>query len=229
MLTVLCATTGTRIPLGLDSLPPHTLLTDGRPGWAQAANALLDQAAERGTDALFIDDDIEFTPDSLRLLTPDVLARAEVFGFTLFTGYAITSAGFHATLDGGAPQLAPQRNIIDILRPGYVAHVTASCMYLTAAVLRAGVRFPVWPGQHHEDVAFTYECWLRGFRVAYVPGVVYHHLDLAVGVGATKAKLPTFHADRALNHEALQRWVREHDVAAAVRDGRVPMAWRGLE
>jgi len=227
MISVLCATTGARQPRGLEHLPPHRYLTDGRPGWAPAANALLDQAAQYGDDALFIDDDIELTPESFRFFDA-VRDRAEVFGCTLFTGAAVTSAGFHAATDGASVQLVPQRNLIDILRPGYVAHVTASCLYLTAPVLASGLRFEVWPGQHYEDVAFTYAAWLRGFRVAYMPGVTFHHMDMAVGVGATKSKLPTFHADRAVNHECLMQWIAAHEVAGAVRDGRIPTAWRGL-
>ena len=59
------------------------------------------------------------------------------------------------------------------------------------AVLTAGVRFPVWPGVHSEDVAFTYDCWLHGFKVLYVPNRAEHALE-PNGVGATKAQTTTF-------------------------------------
>lgn len=221
MIDVVCATLGRRSPQGLEHAGPHRLLTDSSPGWATAANALLESATG---DVLHLDDDTELTADSFRLLDQcyDV---ADVFGFTLFTGGGITSAGFHATADGG---LRPQTAMMDIFRPGLVAHVTASCLYIKRHVLEAGVRFPVWPGQHHEDVAFTYECWLRGFKVAYLPGVVHHHMDQAMRVGATKSTLPTFHADRAVNYDCLQAWIRERGVPAAVADGRIPSAWRAL-
>jgi GT2 family glycosyltransferase len=224
-MIALCATTGARQPQGLEHAGVSSLLTDSRPGWAAAANALLDLAASRGDDALFLDDDIELTADSLRFLWWPLIDAADVFGFTLFTNGTVTSAGFHATADGG---LRPQQMLVDIMRPSLVAHVTASCLYIKREVLQAGIRFPVWPGQHHEDVAFTYDCWLRGFRVAYVPGVVHHHMNMAVGVGATKSLLPTFQQDRAINAECLRRWIAEHGVPQAIAAGQIPTGFRGL-
>lgn len=217
MIDVVCATLGQRDPIGLEYAGEHRLLVDGSPGWATAVNALLDRSDH---DVLHIDDDIELTPHSLSLLA-SVYDHADVFGFTLFTGGGISSAGFYTQPDG---QLVPQRNTLDLFRPGLVAHCTASCLYIKRRVIDAGVRFPVWRGQHYEDVAFTFDCWLRGFRVAYVPGVVHHHMD-PVGVGATKAKIDGFNAARAVNHTELWRWIAEHDVAGAIRDGRVPTEW----
>jgi len=225
---ILCATTGERCPRGLEhaeSLDWHErngYLTDSRFGWANAANALLDQAND---DALFLDDDITLTPSTFHTF-PEVDQHADVIGFTLFTRGNITSAGFHALPNG---DLRPQGNLIDLFRPSYVAHVTASCMWISRQVIDAGIRFPVWPGQHHEDVAFTYECWLKGFRVAYVPGVVLHDLDASMGVGATKAKLADFNQQRAVNAQCLRQWIADNDVAGAVKDGRIPTAFRGLE
>lgn len=223
-LAIICATAGKREPQGLQHIDHAAYWTDTRPGWGPAANALLDRCAESGHDALFIDDDVELTAGTWALLAKHY-DDAELFGPTLFTGGAITSAGFHATPEAG---LSPQANLLDLMRPSYVAHVTASCLYIKAAVLQQGLRFPLWPGQHHEDVALTFEAWLRGFRVAYLPGVAYHHLNVQVGVGATKALMPTFHADRAVNYERLQAWLAEHGVRAAIARGEVPTAWRGL-
>lgn len=223
MIDVLCATLGQRQPLGLEHIGEHRLQYDGSAGWAKSSNLLFDRSEN---DVLFLDDDIELTPTSLATLAA-VLPHADVIGFTLCTGESITSAGFEMVDNGGEYAMAARAGTA-WLRPGYVAHVTASCMFIKRRVLDAGIRFEVWPGQHYEDVAFTFQCWLAGFRVAYAPGLVYHHLNTGVGVGATKSMLPTFQRDREVNGQCLGRWIAERDIKAACRRGVIPVGPRGL-
>jgi hypothetical protein len=224
VINVLVATIDAdRRPGGLQHLPEHRLLVDSRKGWADAANALLDQAAERGGDALFLDDDVTLYPSTLALLN-HYYDRAAVFGFTLVSGGGVASAGLVANASGG---LTPPSDIRDILAPAYVAHVTTSAIYIKADVVRAGVRFPVWPGAHHEDVAFTYDCWLRGFNVAYLPGLVEHPLTQH-GAGGTKSADPAFNDKRATNAHHLSVWIQQRGVLEAIAAGRIPTKRWGL-
>ena len=218
MIDILVATIDeTRRPGGLEHAPAHTVALDTRAPWAAAANALLDGAAERGHDALFLDDDVILHAASLALL-PAYYDKADVFGFTLMSGGGVASAGLVAN---GSAGLTPPESIRDILTPAYVAHVTTSAIYIKASVLRAGVRFPIWPGAHHEDVAFTYACWLAGFKVAYLPGVIDHPLT-PHGAGATKSSDPEFNPKRRINAEHLAVWVEQAGVLSAIQAGRIP-------
>jgi hypothetical protein len=163
MLDILCATLG-RLPLGLEHVPgPHRLLTDGRKGWAAASNALLDEACAAGHDALFLDDDVEILPETFSNWAR-YKPHADVFGWRLKTRAGRAISFGHCLMPNG--WLLPN---FDSTRPAYVAHVTASVLYIKHAVLAAGLRFPDWPGLHSEDVAFTYDAWLHGFKVAYLP------------------------------------------------------------
>lgn len=216
MLDILCATLG-REPLGLGYAPqPNRLLTDARPGWANAANALLDQAAEAGHDALFLDDDVELLPETFAHFDR-YYPLADVFGWRLKTRAGKAISFGHVLLSNGA--LWPN---IDATRAGYVAHVTASVLYLKHAVLAAGVRFPVWPGIHAEDVAFTYDCWLHGFRVAYLPYDAIHDVA-ANGVGQTKTHDPRLQERQGQNQRCLALWMREQNVLGAAAAGRIPV------
>lgn len=223
-MIVLCATLGQRMPQGLQFLGPMELRVSMVKPWAAAANDLLDYAAAQGGPALFLDDDIELTQHSLDWLMSlsREAAVPDVVGFTLCNGEQILSAGYAATVNvDNAVVLQPMR-LPYVLQPFRCAHVTASCMWLSERALRA-VRFPVWPGQHHEDVAFTLDAWLHGLSVAYVPGLVFHHIDTQQMAGATKATDPHFAADRAVNAYHLQEWMNEHGVPQALRDGRIPV------
>ena len=84
-LLVLLATApgNTRRPEGLASLGAHTLILNTSPGWAVAANALLDEAAAVGGDALFLDDDITWTSDATRALLSH-RGAADMLGFDLW-------------------------------------------------------------------------------------------------------------------------------------------------
>lgn len=224
MIDVLVATLGQRAPRGLAHVGEHNLIVDASAGWATAANRLLDQSTR---DVLFIDDDIILTPHTFDAFRA-VRDHADVFGFTLCQPGTeqVTSAGF-VMLPGASGHLDMRPlyalGASTLFRPQYVAHVTASCLYIKREVIAAGVRFPVWPGQHHEDVAFTFDCWLHVFKVAYVPGLVYHELQSSTGAGATKSTLPTFEADRAINARHLAEWIAEHDIQGACRSGVIPI------
>ena len=229
MLTVLCATLGDesgqpkRLPRGMQFLGPVELRLSTAKPWATAANELLDYAAAKGGPALFLDDDIELTRHSFDwLMSLSATAAPDVAGFTLCNGDQIVSAGFAASVQTDDMVLLQPMQLPYILQPFRCAHVTASCMWLSERALQR-LRFPVWPGQHHEDVAFTLEAWLQGLTVAYVPGLVFHHIDMQHMAGATKAKDPQFAADRAVNAWHLREWIRERGVAQALRDGRIPV------
>jgi GT2 family glycosyltransferase len=221
MLDVLCATLGGE-PRGLEHIPgPWRLLKDGRKGWGAASNALLDEACAAGHDALFLDDDVEILPETFSAWE-QYKARADVFGWRLRapSGRAI-SYGFVLWPNGA---LWPN---VDATRASYVAHVTASVLYIKHAVLAAGVRFPIGPGIHHEDVAFTYDCWLHGFTVAYLPYDAIHHIHES-GMGATKAHVENLNRRKGDNERLLAQWVADHGVMDAARAGRVPFGIRRI-
>jgi hypothetical protein len=219
----------TRVPGGLEHIAqPYRLLVDARKGWAEASNALLD-AAEG--DALFLDDDATLTPTTLSLLA-QYYDRASVFGFTLITpqggwdrGWQVASAGMGADREG---RLSHGSDVRDVMTPSYVAHVTTSAIYIKHEVIAAGVRFPVWPGAHHEDVAFTFDCWLHGFKVAYLPGLVEHPLTGA-GAGATKSGQEGFSEKRAVNMFHLEEWKAEKDIVGAIAAGGIPLGRRPID
>lgn len=228
MLSVLVSSKHGTAPGGLEYVrQEYDLYISDTPGWAVAANELLDLAAERGGDALFIDDDVVLTPSTFALLER-YYSSAEVFGFTLMQphpqlGWALQSAGYGFNRDG---VLAPV-GLRDMFTPCYVPHVTASCMYIKECVLKAGIRFPVWPGVHSEDVAYTLACWLQGFRVAYLPGVAEHHMG-GPGAGATKAKEDRLDEKLAINKQFLVEWMVEHKIGLAMAEGRVPVGARAI-
>jgi hypothetical protein len=213
--------------MGLAHLPdPEYLLHSSRTrGWAVAANEVIDAGVQedRADWLLFCDDDIELTEWTLQFL-PKYSLAAEVFGFTLVPSQGgMVSAGHVFGSEGSlVPQTGPA-----LMIPAYVPHVTASCMLIKREVLEAGIRFPVWPGVHSEDVAFTLDCWLHGFRVAYLPGLVWHHMA-SPGVGATKTGEPDLDQKLALNRLHLQQWMCEKGIAQACADGRIPLGARPL-
>lgn len=229
MLNILVACKEPTTPGGLEHIPgvqgrDWQIIYDLAPGWAVASNALLDLAAELGGDALFLDDDATLTETTL-LRLPELYDRAEVFGFTLVDEQGhITSAAHELYANG---QIFP-RSAAMAGTPAYVAHVTTSAIYLKESVLRAGVRFPIWPGIHKEDVAFTFSCWLAGQRVLYIPGKVIHPLE-DIGVGRTKAQEQGLQAKLDLNNVALTQWMIDHKVMEAARAGRIPFGSRKLE
>ena len=211
----------TRRPAGLDSLGPLRWVVDTRPGWSEAANALLDEAARLGHGALFLDDDITWTPDATRALRANQ-DRADMLGFDLYLPQGHKQFDVHhvltpqGTLHGVNPPI-----------PAYVAHVSTSCCYLSAKLVRDhAVRFPVWHGTHYEDVAYALTAWLHGYTVAYVGGVVMHHM--AGPAGATKGADPATFQKQAINQHAFGAWCVEQGIRRAVEDGRIPVGMRPL-
>lgn len=229
MLNILVACKEPTTPGGLDRLPgefPHDwrVIYNSSPGWAVASNELLDYASAEGGDALFLDDDAILTEGTLARL-PTLYDKAEVFGFTLVDEQGHITSAAHELHPTG--QIFP-RSAAMAGTPAYVAHVTTSAIYLKESVLRAGVRFPVWPGIHKEDIAFTLACWLAGQRVLYVPGKVIHPLGDA-HVGRTKAQEEGLAEKLAQNDACLTSWMIEQKVMEAARAGQIPFGSRKLE
>lgn len=224
MIQVLCASLGDRQPKGLEYIPNgHEITFCADKGWSKAANKLLDHAAHCGDYALFLDDDIELTPHTFALLNKKP-PTADVVGFTLLhRNGQVQSAGHQFVPVHSNVVMQPLQSLYEIMTPRYVAHVTASCFLLSPRLLRSGVRFPEWDGQHYEDAAFTIEAWRQGFTVAYVPGIVWHEFDTTAGAGATKAKQETFQAEREKNRVRLEEWYREIGLTQLCLDGIVPV------
>jgi len=222
MLNVVVACKEPKTPAGLEYIPwPYRLELDSRPGWALASNVLLDRAAVLGGDVLFLDDDAILTPDTFGPMR-ELYDRADVFGFRLTAeDGAPVSFGYELHTNG---LLLPRR---DANVAAYCAHVTTSAIYLKQSVVRAGVRFPVWPGIHSEDVAFTFDCWLAGFSVLYTPGTIIHPLH--EGVGRTKKADADLSNRLAVNAMHLQLWMRDRGVMEAARRGIIPFGSAEVE
>jgi hypothetical protein len=215
MLIVACATKGDREPSGLEYIPvPYQYLPDTRKGWAAASNALLNDAAWLGADVLFVDDDVSLTPRTFEDFER-WYDLADVIGFRLTQGGRTVSAGHVLYPDG---LLLPNQYPDE---PAYLAHVTASAMYIKHRVLRAGVRFPEWPGVHSEDVAFTHDVWMHGFQVLYWPSPVEHALEPS-GIGATKAHETNLPDRLQANAQRLHEWCAARDMSRVLR-GRQPL------
>jgi GT2 family glycosyltransferase len=225
MIDVLVSSKHKQAPAGLEHLPwEYELIVSDTSGWAKCSNDLLDSAAARGRDALFIDDDVTLTEDTFNAVK-HFWGAADVFGVTLCypsetEQVRVQSSGYQA--DSQARVWPAPVWLVD--QPAYLAHVTASCMLIKADVLKAGVRFPVWPGVHSEDVAFTYDVWLHGFRVAYMPGLAFH--NIAQGVGATKRHDESLQARLTENKDMLTQWIADKGVRAALARQKIPVgAW----
>jgi GT2 family glycosyltransferase len=221
VLNILVACKGERTPGGLFDLGVDWVAHyDSTPGWANAANQLLDRAAALGGDALFCDDDVTFTADSLAGVQAHYDA-ADLFGLDLHALDGVRQSGARHTM-------TTQGMIYDWVYPGpaYVAHVSTSAIYIKAAAVRA-LRFPVWPGVHWEDVAFCLDAWLSGFKVMAVPGLVHHAIE--GGIGATKRHDPRFWERWRQNMDAMTAWMNERGVLGALADGRIPVGVRAIE
>jgi GT2 family glycosyltransferase len=221
MLNVLVACMERKAPGGLHFIGEHRVLYDTSAGWGEAANALLDAAALLGGDALFLDDDVVLTPDSLRGVRAHYDA-ADLFGLDLHDMDGDRQGGARHTLDSDG-------NLADWVQPGpaYVAHVSTSAIYLKESFVQSGVRFPIWPGLHWEDVALCIDAWLHGLRVMAVPGYVHH--AIVGGVGATKRHDPALWARWAQNVDLFRAWCDAYDVRGALADGRVPIDVQTVE
>lgn len=213
---ILVATARDCLPKRLDLCPWRIFVhADIGKGWAEAANRLLDISAATGRDALFLDDDTEIFPNSFEQLER-YYDRAEVFGFNCVHPEGRRSYGWILP--------APERTMVDpsfCLEPCYLAHVTTSAIYLKNSVMKAGVRFPVWPGAWYEDVAFTIDCWLAGQRVAYVGGDIGHLF------GFTKTTFPDGGRLNELNFNALADFFVQRDIvnrcsSNGIVSGKVP-------
>lgn len=218
-INVLVASYGPRRPGGLEHLPSYRYYSNSTLGWALASNQLLEYVAEDDYDALFLDDDVTLTAGCLDGVRAHY-AAADVFGLDLHAMDGTRQQGARHILDAnGVPHdwVAPG--------PAYVAHCSTSAIYLKAAAVRA-LRFPIWPGMHWEDVAFCLDAWLHGLKVLAVPGLVHHAIE--GGVGATKRHDDAFWPKWRMNMEAMTVWMREHDVAQALADGRIPIGAKPL-
>lgn len=219
MIPVLCSTTGKRRPYGLRYLGDYEYIEERNGRWCEAANALLDRVA--GSAAWFVDDDIEF----VTLMDTDY--PFDVTGFNLYapvgTQIALVSAGHNLAVDhiAGTVALDAERDPWIIGNAALHAHVTASCLWLSAKATER-LRFPVWKGEHYEDVVFTLQAWLDGLTVGRVNVPVLHHMNIQAGVGATKALMPGFLEKRMVNEQALQHWMKDNEIYEAVVDGSIP-------
>lgn len=200
--------------------------------WAEGANKIIDDFASYGDHPFlcFLDDDITLLRHSFEDMF-DQLSGADVWGPMLVypqnRGGGIQSAGHVYTRIEGA-ELSPLTQFPNaVLWPQYVAHVSASCFLISKKVAQAGIRFPVWPGAHYEDVAFTLDCWLKGFKVGYWPTPVIH--DCNDGVGNTKGGDSDFEEKRRTNLMRLHMYYKDIDLPARLKDGTVPIAARPIE
>lgn len=220
MLNVLVATKDDREPGGLEHIGDTFVLhTSTLSGWSNAANALLDDAVQLGSDALFLDDDVTLTEGCLDAVQA-YYDQADLFGLDLHTMSGERQQGARHILDAdGVPH--------DWVHPGpaYVAHVSTSAIYIKHAAV-AALRFPVWPGVHWEDVAFCLDAWLKGLRIMAVPGRVDHAIE--GGVGTTKRHTPEFWVKWSTNMQHMTAWMSERGVPAALADGRVPVGVREI-
>lgn len=221
VLNILIACKEPKAPGGLEHIGAHRVLYNTRIGWAEASNALLDQAATLGGDALFLDDDVTLTETSLDGVRAHY-EQADLFGLDLHDMSGARQAGARHALDSDGA-------LHDWVQPGpaYVAHVSTSAIYLKASVLQSGVRFPIWPGIHWEDVAFCLDAWLQGFKVLAVPGDVHHAIE--GGVGATKRHDAHFWEKWARNRQAFGQWCGDNCVMAAMSQGTIPIGAQSLE
>lgn len=221
VVDVLVASKDGKRPAGLEYIPWETrVLVDSRVGWGKSANYLLSQSAEAGHDAIFIDDDVTILPETFAGFDR-YYPQADVFGFRL--------RGQPGQKEQVGCGLQCENPFPD--RAAYVPHVTASLMYVRADVLsRGAMRFPEWPGVHYEDMVFTYECWLRGFAVAYVPLPALH--DIYPGetgfTGATKRHDQNLLQRKAHNHVLMTKWVADNNIKQAVNEGRIPFGIWGI-
>lgn len=210
--SVLVACKETKTPSGLghlNQIGQYALLQSTAVPWAYAANILLDQAVALGGDALFLDDDVTLTADSLTGVR-QYYDHADIFGLDLHALDGARQVGARHTWDGQV--------LHDWVEPGpaYVAHVSTSAVYIKHSVLAAGIRFPVWDGVHWEDVALCLEAWRQGFKVLAVPGLVHHAIE--GGVGATKRRTPEFWGRWGANKAAFQAWCAERELSAVPRE-----------
>lgn len=210
-LTILVASKEQKAPEGLEHFGEYRLLFDASPGWGAASNALLKAAAELGGDAIFCDDDVTFTASSMDGVRAHEGA-ADLFGFDLHTLDSVRQVGARHTWDGA------QLHDWVHAGPAYVAHCSTSAIYLKASVLKAGVRFPLWPGLYYEDVAFCFEAWTKGLKVLAVPGLVRH--DIAGGSGATKRHAGEFWAKLEKNRSRFDAWCKKHDLSAVPQEAK---------
>lgn len=222
MIDVLIATLGKVRPSGLEHIPvPYRLFYDTSKPWAAAANRLFDQSEN---DVLFMDDDITLLPgfmDNVR----KYYDRADIFGFTLRMPDSFLPCGAGCSINPdwtlAHENLLPLKfhnsDHVAITQTGYVAHVTASCMYVKKHVVQSGLRFQEWPGMWFEDVWYGIEAWKQGFKILYTPGDVLHSL------GATKNQ-HDYDSDRKakINAHKLISLCYEHDVFGDVRKGLIP-------
>lgn len=208
-LTVLVACKEPRTPLGLEHIGEWRIFHDTSTPWAQAANQLLDTAARFEDDALFLDDDVTLTAGCLDHVFSHY-DHADLFGLDLHALDGSRQVGARHAWDG--------TQLHDWVQPGpaYVAHVSTSAIYIKAGAIAAGLRFPVWPGIHWEDVAFCFDAWARGLRVMAVPGLVLHAIE--GGVGATKRHSPSFWERWGQNRECFQQWCEGRDLGAVPRE-----------
>lgn len=219
MIDVCVCTLGNREPAGLQFIPEEfRLIRSSERPWPAAANDVLDRSAN---DVLFVDDDIEFVPDSFHHFDR-YRDKAEVIGFSLHHcangAWELQNAGYMYFSDGNKA-VSMEKD-----EAHYVAHVTASCMFIKKEVVRSGLRFPVWDGVYSEDLVFTPGAWLKGFRVAHIPGFVRHHMRWAeVGLaGAEKAGLSNLKAEWEKNRAHLSQWEKENDILGNVQRGVIP-------
>lgn len=218
-LIVLVACKEPKEPGGLKHLGKHTVLYDSSPGWGAASNALLDKAAELGGDVIFCDDDVEFTAESLAGVK-EHYDQADLFGLDLhdLDGRRQVGARHMMYTDGTLHDWVHAG-------PALIAHCSTSAMYLKAAAVKA-LRFPIWDGLYWEDVTLCLDAWLKGFRVAAVPGYVHH--DIGWGSGATKRHTEDFWAKERANYQAFVAWCEAQGVRAALGDGRIPVGAQSL-
>jgi len=213
VIDLLIPTLGNREPQGLRHIPWSYEYHESREKpWAVAANKLLDGAKN---DVLFMDDDVTLLEGAFWYMDW-VYPYGDIFGFALITADGGLEPGpVCVGVKDGSVSIYAEPLAFGVTC--YTAHVSSSLIYIKKRVIDAGVRFPIWGDNgRYEDVAFNLSAWLKGFRVIYTPSIAVHQHGAEKGQAASS------------NIPALNRWMVEHNIAAAIQEGKIPHGRIGL-
>jgi len=171
----------------------HTI-TDGD-SWPEAINIGFNESTG---DVLLMDDDIVLLKDTFKPML-DLFDKADIFGFKLIfpDGRIQHAGGFIAgTQMGHIGHGEEDKGQYD--GPLYVAHCTASLLYIKRPVIEKLVKMYKMMGVQFEDVEFSCRALKAGFKIMYTPGKAIH------GESVTKKRDPFFADMMGANYMAVR-------------------------